>query len=74
MILIIGFFRTYLPQEKVKKWISGRKYGAGNIVASLFGAVTPFCSCSALFDVFLFVIHVIDLFHVFFSLLTFFIF
>ena len=48
MIAIIGFLRTYLPQHKVKKWISGKKYGSGNILASLFGAITPFCSCSSI--------------------------
>lgn len=48
MISIIGFLRTYLPHNKVKKWITGRKYGSGNIIASLFGAITPFCSCSSI--------------------------
>lgn len=48
MISLIGFFRTYLSQNKVKKWISGKKYGSGNFLASLFGAVTPFCSCSSI--------------------------
>jgi len=48
MISIIGFLRTYMPQEKVKKWISNRKWGSGNVMASLFGAVTPFCSCSSI--------------------------
>ena len=48
MISIIGFLRTYLPQDKVKRWISGRRYGSGHILASLFGAVTPFCSCSSI--------------------------
>ncbi|MFH1396698.1 MAG: permease [archaeon] len=48
MIAIIGFLRTYLPQEKVKKWITNRKYGSSNLFASLFGAITPFCSCSSI--------------------------
>ena len=48
MIAIIGFLRTYLPQNKVKRWISGRKYGSGNMLASVFGAITPFCSCSSI--------------------------
>lgn len=48
MISIIGFLRTYLPQNKVKKWIDGKKYGSGNFIASLFGAITPFCSCSSI--------------------------
>jgi uncharacterized protein len=48
MILIIGFLRTYISQQRVKKWLTGRKYGSGNVVASLFGAITPFCSCSSI--------------------------
>ncbi len=47
MIAVLGFFRTYLPQEKLKKWIGGEK-GWGNLFAALFGAVTPFCSCSSI--------------------------
>jgi len=48
MIFIIGYLRTYLPQNKIKKWINGKKYGLSNIMASLFGAITPFCSCSSI--------------------------
>lgn len=48
MISVIGFLRTYLPQKKVKKWLGGKKKGVSNIMASLFGAVTPFCSCSSI--------------------------
>jgi uncharacterized membrane protein YraQ (UPF0718 family) len=47
MIAVIGFFRTYLPQAKVKAWLVEKK-GTGNLFASLFGAVTPFCSCSSI--------------------------
>ncbi|MEK6969996.1 MAG: permease [Nanoarchaeota archaeon] len=48
MISVIGFLRTYLPQHKLKKWISKKKYGLSNLFAALFGAVTPFCSCSSI--------------------------
>ncbi len=48
MISVIGFLRTYLPQNKIKKWMSCKKYGSGNLIASLFGAITPFCSCSSI--------------------------
>lgn len=47
MISIIGFLRSFLSQQKVKEWITGTK-GWGNFFASLFGAVTPFCSCSSI--------------------------
>jgi hypothetical protein len=48
MISIIGFLRTYLPQNEVKKWIGGKKYGFNNLIAACFGAITPFCSCSSI--------------------------
>lgn len=47
MIFVIGVIRTYLPQEKVKRWMGGKGI-MGNFFASLFGAVTPFCSCSSI--------------------------
>ncbi len=48
MIAAIGLLRTYIPQEQVKSWLSGRRKGIGNVMASLFGALTPFCSCSSI--------------------------
>lgn len=47
MIAGIGFLRTFLPHEKVRGWL-GEKKGWGNFFASLFGAITPFCSCSSI--------------------------
>ncbi len=47
LIAAIGFLRSFISQEKIKSWISGTK-GWGNFFASLFGAVTPFCSCSSI--------------------------
>lgn len=47
LIFLIGVVRTYLPQNKLKEWMS--KGGlAGNAVAAIFGAITPFCSCSSI--------------------------
>lgn len=37
----------YIPQEKIKKWLSGRGI-LGNIMAAGFGALTPFCACSTI--------------------------
>lgn len=48
MIFVMGVLRTYLSQKKIKKWLSGKKNGLGNILASLFGVITPFCSCSSI--------------------------
>ena len=47
MIAVIGFVRSYISQHKVKKWISNKGV-FGNIFASLFGSITPFCSCSSI--------------------------
>jgi hypothetical protein len=48
MISIVGFLRTYLPQEKVRKWLGGKGKLTAHTAAALFGAVTPFCSCSSI--------------------------
>lgn len=37
----------YIPQEKIKKWLSGRGI-LGNVMAAGFGALTPFCACSTI--------------------------
>src|SRR3989338_6178685 len=47
LIAAIGFLRSFISQEKIKSWISGTR-SWGNFFASLFGAVTPFCSCSSI--------------------------
>jgi len=47
LIAVIGFLRSFISQHKIKSWITGTK-GWGNFFASLFGAVTPFCSCSSI--------------------------
>jgi uncharacterized membrane protein YraQ (UPF0718 family) len=47
LIFLIGVIRTCLPEEKLKNWMS-RGGLFGNFVAALFGAITPFCSCSSI--------------------------
>ena len=47
MIAAIGFIRTYISQNKIKEWIA-RKGVFGNLFASFFGSITPFCSCSSI--------------------------
>ena len=51
LILIIfgvGIIRTYFTPEKTRKVLEGKSLFTGNILASLLGIVTPFCSCSAI--------------------------
>lgn len=47
MISLVGFLRTLLPHHKIREWLNNSGVG-GNLFASLFGAVTPFCSCSSI--------------------------
>lgn len=47
MIAAIGVVRSFIPQERLKKALGRSKFGA-HCAASLFGAVTPFCSCSSI--------------------------
>lgn len=47
MIFAIGFLRTFFTTEEFKAWME-KKGGIGYLFAALFGAVTPFCSCSSI--------------------------
>lgn len=48
IIFFIGIIRTYFSPEKTRKALEGKSLFAGNVMASLLGIVTPFCSCSAI--------------------------
>lgn len=48
VVSFISFFRTFFSANKIKNFASKAKYGLGNLGASIFGAVTPFCSCSSI--------------------------
>ncbi|MFA6339169.1 MAG: permease [Candidatus Paceibacterota bacterium] len=48
IIFIVSIIRSYLPPEKIRKILSHKKNYTGNIIASLLGIITPFCSCSAI--------------------------
>lgn len=47
MIFTISYIRSYFPPERTKKILSRFSGITGNIMASLLGIVTPFCSCSS---------------------------
>ena len=47
MIFSISYIRSYFPPEKTKKILEKYSGISGNIMASLLGIVTPFCSCSS---------------------------
>lgn len=53
LLLVINYFmailRYYLPIEKLRDFLASRKwYGADYLLAAIFGAITPFCSCSSI--------------------------
>lgn len=48
IVFVVGIIRSYFSPERTRKLLGGKKLLAGNIMASLLGIVTPFCSCSAI--------------------------
>jgi len=44
----VGIIRSYFSPERTRKMLGGKSLFAGNVLASLLGVVTPFCSCSAI--------------------------
>ena len=48
IIFLMGIVNSYFPIEKVRNFLSRNKlFGFEYLMASLFGVVTPFCSCSS---------------------------
>jgi uncharacterized membrane protein YraQ (UPF0718 family) len=47
MIFAITVIRSFFSPERARLLLGGRRAGIGNVLASLLGVVTPFCSCSA---------------------------
>jgi len=48
IIFFVGIVRTYFSPERTRKMLEGKSTFTGNVMASLLGIVTPFCSCSAI--------------------------
>ncbi len=48
IIFAISYLRTYFNTEYVRAYLQGKSEFTGNILAALFGIITPFCSCSAI--------------------------
>ncbi len=46
-IFIISVVRTFISTEKIKKFIETHDGIKANLMASLLGVITPFCSCSS---------------------------
>jgi len=48
VVFLAGIVRSWFSPEKTRKFLEGKSLFAGNVMASLLGIVTPFCSCSAI--------------------------
>lgn len=47
--ILMGIINAYFPIERLRRFLtSHRLYGIQYLMASLFGAITPFCSCSSI--------------------------
>lgn len=47
VVFFVGILRSFFTPEKTRRILAGRRESAGNVLASLLGVATPFCSCSA---------------------------
>jgi uncharacterized membrane protein YraQ (UPF0718 family) len=43
----VGIVRSFFTPQRTRAMLAGKRESAGNVLASLLGVVTPFCSCSA---------------------------
>ncbi|MEA2110701.1 MAG: permease [Campylobacterota bacterium] len=48
IIFAVSFLRTWVNTEYVRAHLQGKSSLYGHVGASLFGIITPFCSCSAI--------------------------
>ncbi|MCH4895660.1 permease [Marinilabiliaceae bacterium JC040] len=47
--IIMGIINAYFPIERLRNYLLSKKmYGLDYLLASIFGAITPFCSCSSI--------------------------
>ncbi|MBA4152891.1 permease [Flavobacterium sp.] len=48
IVFIMGIVNSYLPIDRLRNFLAKNKlFGLEYLFASLFGAITPFCSCSS---------------------------
>lgn len=48
LIYVIAFARATLNVEKVRDYLQGKNRFLGYFLGAIFGAITPFCSCSSI--------------------------
>ena len=47
IVFVVGIIRSYFTPERTRQILTGKRESVGNVLASMLGIVTPFCSCSA---------------------------
>jgi uncharacterized membrane protein YraQ (UPF0718 family) len=47
VVFVVGVIRSYFSPEKTRQILEKKSLFAGNVLASMLGIVTPFCTCSA---------------------------
>jgi uncharacterized protein len=48
VVTVINFIRTFFEARMIKEKVGKLPFGLGNLAAAMFGAITPFCSCSSI--------------------------
>ena len=48
IVFVVGIIRSFFSPEKTRKALEGKPLFVGNVMASVLGIVTPFCTCSAI--------------------------
>jgi uncharacterized membrane protein YraQ (UPF0718 family) len=47
IVFVVGVIQSFFSPERARSILTGKRESVGNVLASLLGVVTPFCSCSA---------------------------
>ena len=48
IVFLMGIVNSYFPVERLRSFLHRKKlYGLEYFISALFGAITPFCSCSS---------------------------
>jgi len=45
---LVGLLHAYIPEERIRSVLTGKRRGSGTVLGAGFGALTPFCSCSTI--------------------------
>jgi uncharacterized membrane protein YraQ (UPF0718 family) len=45
---LVGLLHAYIPEERIRQTLAGRGEGTSTVLGGVFGALTPFCSCSTI--------------------------